>query len=586
MRLSNKEIVTILKEACSAMEVKNYNFFKVRAYQNAISILDNLTTSIYDMWENQRLGEIPGIGTNLQQHLDDLFTKGKVADFDQAKHGLPDGMFALIGLRGIGAKKAFKLATAFNLTERETAIEKIKEKAEKNEIQELEGFGAKSESDILEAINQLKMTKNEKQRMLLYKAEEIVDRVLAHMKTLPEVLEIEATGSFRRRNPTIGDLDFVVATVAPEKVLEHFLTFPEIAEILVKGDKKVSVVLSNDAQVDVRVSDPKAFGAMLQYSTGSKQHNIVLRQFALEKKMSLSEYGIKIVGSDSAEPLQFATEKDFYGHLGLEYIAPELRQGNGEVEAARDDKLPHLIKLGDIKGDIQSHTTASDGLNTLGEMVKMADSLGYEYYGVSDHAPSVLTRGEEEVKEIILKTRKQINALNEAQRKVKVLFGYEVNILADETLGLPDEYLEMLDYVIASIHTAFNQDRETMTRRIIKALENPFVNVLGHPSGRLINQREGIDVDWNKVFDCAKANGKIIEINAQPNRLDISDDLVREALRKNVKLMINTDAHETTQLGMMGYGIDVARRGWCEKKDIINTLGFNDFCKALGVRNW
>lgn len=579
-RLSNKEVVALLKEMLAAMDVKNYNVFRVRAYQNAIAILDNLTVSIYDLWENKKLGEIPGIGANLQQHLNELFTTGRVKEFEEAQEGLPQGMFSLIGLRGIGARKAFKLALAFKLTSRDTAIEKLKQHAQKGDIQPLEGFGEKSEKDILEAVEQSKLTKNEKKRMLLIKAEEVVARIVNYMQQLKCIVRIEAAGSFRRRNATVGDLDFPIATMDPKQTLAHFAKFPEIAETLVVGDKKTSVVLTNEMQVDVRVSEPKAYGAMLQYFTGSKQHNILLRNYALNKKMSLSEYGIK----QGDNLLEFADEEGFYKHLGLPYIQPELRSGHGEIEAAHKGKLPNLIELKDIKGDIHTHTTDSDGSATLEEMVEVAAELGYAYIGISDHAPSVQSRGYGTVARIIQQKRQAIDAINNSQNKIKVLFGYEVNILADATMGLPDDLLQQLDYAIGGIHTSFEQERDMVTKRLLCALENPYINIVAHPSGRLINKRDPIDPDWNKIFEAARTHGKILEIDSQPDRLDLPDDLVKEAIEWGVKLILTSDAHAPDQLQFVRCGIDNARRGWAEKKDVINTLPYNEFVKALGKR--
>jgi DNA polymerase (family 10) len=580
MRLPNKEVVNLLKEALAAMEIKGYNFFRTRAYQNAVSILDNLTVSIYDLWETKRLGEIPGIGEGIEAHLNELFSTGTVKEFENLKKDLPDGMFGLLGLRGIGAKKAYKLAIAFKLSDRTTA-EKIKEFALKNKIQVLEGFGEKSEKDILEAVEQSKMAKNSKERMLLPKAEAVVERIVAHMKSLKSVLEIEAAGSYRRRNATIGDLDFPVSTDEPEKALEHFFKFSEIKETVVKGDKKASVVLTNDVQVDIRVSEPKAYGAMLQYFTGSKQHNILLRNYAITKKLSLSEYGIK----KGEEIIEFSNENDFYKYLGLDYIPPEIRNGSTEIEAAEKHKLPNLIELEDLKGDVHVHTTDSDGINTLEEVVEMASQKGYQYLGITDHAPSITARGYGTVLKLFNDRKKRIEAINKNQNKVRVLLGYEVNILADSTLGLPDEILRELDYCVASIHTSFGQDKETITSRLLAAIENPYVNIIGHPSGRLLNERDPSDPNWDKVFGAVRDNNKILEINSQPNRLDLTDDLVKSGLGWGLKFVINSDAHALDQFDYLKYGVYNARRGWAEKKDILNTLDLPDFLKAINARN-
>ena len=576
-RVSNREVIAALKEILAAMEVKNYNNFRIRAYQNAISILENLTVSIQDLWENKRLGEIPGIGSGIEEHLNEFFLEGKVAEFEEIKKGLPEGMFSLIGLRGIGAKRAYKLSMAFKLLDRENALEKLKEAAEQKKIRNLEGFGEKIEKSILEAIEEQKMTKNKKVRFLLPQAEEIVERIMNFMKGCDAVIDIEVCGSFRRKNATIGDLDIPVSTNKPSEVLDYFLKFPEIKEVLVVGDKKASVVLSNEIQVDLRVSTPQAYGSMLQYFTGSKQHNILLRNYALSMGMSLSEYGIKKDG----KLREFSDEKSFYNELGLSYIPPEIRNGDFEIEAAKEGKLPDLIKLEDIKGDIHFHTIASDGVNTLEEMIEEAKKLGYQYIGVADHAPSIQSRGLGTVLKIVSDTRKKINDINSSQTDIKVLFGYEVNILVDNSLGLPDDILKDLDFVIAGIHTAFGQDKETVTKRLISAIENPYVRVISHPSGRLLNERDPADPDWRKIFSAARDNGVILEINAQPQRLDLPDDLAKSAMEWGVDLIIDSDAHSTREFSFMRYGVDNARRGWVQKDNVINTLAYDKFIKKL-----
>ena len=578
-RISNKEVITLLKEILAAMEVKNYNNFRIRAYQNAISILENLTVSIQDLWENKRLGEIPGVGPGIEDHLNEFFSEGKVLEFEEIKKDLPEGMFSLIGLRGIGAKRAYKLSLAFKLFDRETALEKLREAAEQGKIRNLEGFGEKTEKAIIEAIEEQKMTKNKKVRLLFPQAEEIVGRIKSFMQECDAVKEMEVCGSFRRKNATVGDLDIPVATNRPDEVLDYFLKFPEIEEVLVIGDKKASVVLKNDIQVDIRVSTPEAYGSMLQYFTGSKQHNILLRNYALSKGMSLSEYGIK----ENGEMKEFANERSFYGELGLSYIPPEIRNGNFEIEAARNGKLPKLIELGDIKGDMHFHTIASDGADTLEDMVGEAKKLGYQYIGVADHAPSIQARGLGTVLKIVSDTRKKIDDINSSQKDIKVFFGYEVNILVDNSLGLPDDILKDLDFVIAGIHTAFGQDKDTVTERLLSAIENPYVRVISHPSGRLLNERDPADPDWKKIFSAARDNNVILEINAQPQRLDLPDDLVKSAIEWGVDLIINSDAHSTEEFSFMRYGVDNARRGWAQKGDIINTLDYDKFVKKLRV---
>jgi len=578
-KFTNSEIIQILKEVVAAMEVKGDTFFKVRAYHTAIASIDTLTNSVLELWENKRLGEIPGVGQALIDHLNELFTTGKVREFEKKKEGLPEGMFELIGLRKVGAKTAFKLASAFGLKHRETALEEVKSLASAGKIRELDGFSEKSEANILDAIENLKMHKSEKKRTLLAVAEKVVERIKSYMEENPAVEYCEAMGSFRRRAATIGDLDFAVASENIEETIAYFLKFPEIKEVLSQGDKKASVVLKNDLQVDLRVIQKKELGSMLQYFTGNMQHNVILRQYALQNGMSLSEYGIKY--KEKLE--EFALEEDFYKRLGLQYIPPELRHGRNEVDLAKKGELPKLVKYDEIKGDLHTHTTFSDGENTLEEMVQRAIELGYEYYGITDHAPSVASRGEAEVKKMLEKRREEIENLDKHYKQIKLFYGLEVNILADHTLGLPDELLQILDYGIASIHSAFEMDRDKMTERVLAALSNPYIKIWGHPSGRLINERNGIDINWTKIFEYASKNNKIIEINAQPQRLDLPDDLVADALKMGCQFIINTDSHNLESLNYMKYGIDVARRGGLSKNDIVNTLSLEKFLEKFKI---
>jgi DNA polymerase (family 10) len=411
--------------------------------------------------------------------------------------------------------------------------------------------------------------------MLLSQAEEVAQRVLEHIKLCPQVSDAQALGSLRRRASTVGDLDIAVATEAPEVVIKHFLTFPEVSEVTGGGDKKASVRLTNGVQVDVRTSSPQSFGSMQQYFTGSKQHNVLLRSFALGRGMSLSEYGIKVGGKLQS----FAKEEGFYKKVGLRWIPPELRQGREEVDLASQGKLPDLIDLADIKGDLHVHTTLSDGINTLQEMVEGAVTKGYSYLGISDHSPSIVNRGKYEVLGLIEGFRNSVEQINGSQKDVRVLFGYEVNILVDGKLSLPDDVLEKLDYVVASVHTSFDQTREVATKRLLDAIENPLVTVLGHPSGRLINEREPLDLDWERIFDACIDHNKILEINSQPNRLDLPDDLVYVAQKKGLKFLISSDAHSVDSLAYMRYGVDVARRGWLTKNQVVNALPKEDLLK-------
>jgi len=385
---------------------------------------------------------------------------------------------------------------------------------------------------------------------------------------------------------TIGDVDIGVATDKPKKVIDALTKFPDVARVLVAGEVKATIVLKTGKQADIYAFDPKRYGSLIQYFTGSKQHNIHLRKIANQKGLSLSEHGIskfrkeKIVGN----PLPVATEEEFYRMLGMDWIPPELREDTGEIEAAQEGELPELVELKNIKGDTHTHTTNSDGEETPEEMVQAAIEEGLEYYGIADHAPSAQALGKKGAREEILRQKKEIEELRKKYRgKIEIFFSAEVDITAAAEVELPPELIALYDYTTASIHSSFSQSKEQMTQRLINALKHPYVDVIGHPTGRLLGKREAYEVDWDQVFEVAAAEGKFLEINAFPTRLDLPDTLVREAKKRGIKFVINTDAHHSSQLDNMRFGVAVARRGWCGKSDIINALSTAEFAKALGV---
>ncbi len=578
-KYSNHYISNLLKWVAASYEVLGEDKFRIRAYQNAASSIEHATSEIKDMWDEGKLKEIPGVGASIAGHLDEYFKTGKVTYFEKVLSQMPPGMFGLFGIQGIGAKTAFKLAQDLKIKENDNPLAIVKKAAEEGKIRALEGFGEKKESELLEAIDKLKPNKETRPRILLSDATEIAQRYTKHMLKCKEVKRIEPLGSLRRRLSTIGDIDFAVVTSNAEVVLNHFTSFSEVAEVLNQGDIKASVLLVNGVRVDLMTEEEKAFGSLLQHFTGSKMHNVALRKVALSKGMSLSEHGIK----ENGKLLEFPDEESFYNHIGLKFIPPEIREDTGELELFEKGKktYPNFILQSDIKGDLHSHTDFSDGQNTLEQMIKEAKTLGYSYLGISDHAPSVKTRGLDEVLRIVKDTKKIIEQQNSSDDSIRVLYGYEVNILADETISLPDEVLKHLDYAIGSIHTSFDQDKKTITRRLVNAINNPYINFIAHPSGRLLNQRDAYEVDWEEVFKACLEKNKIIEINSHPERLDLPDVLVREAIKKGVRLIINTDAHSIEDFSLMRYGIDIARRGWAEPKNVVNTLPLKDFLKEF-----
>ncbi|MEZ6255761.1 MAG: DNA polymerase/3'-5' exonuclease PolX [Patescibacteria group bacterium] len=476
-------------------------------------------------------------------------------------------------------QKAFKLASQFKLTKRDKAQEQLLKEAKAGNIRILDGFGEKSELQIIEAIEDSKQHKRERERMLLPKAEEIASRYINYLKSFDFVDDVVALGSLRRRESTVGDLDMAVVTTEGTKAIEAFVNYEEVADVMAKGEKRAAVSLTNETQVDLRIVEKDSLGAMKQYFTGNKQHNVLLRTVALEKGLSISEYGIK----ENGQLIKYSTEEELYKRLGLPYIPPYLRQGRNEIDKAKANKLPKLITLNDIKGDLHTHTTYSDGTNSIEEMIQKAISLNYEYIGITDHGPSVHSRGRFEVLGIIDKRRDEISKLNEKYDNIKIFYGYEINLLADGEMSMPDDLMKKLDYVIAGLHTAFNQDKGTATRRVINAIENPNVFMIAHPSGRIINQRKAVELDWEQVLDAAASTNTVLEINAHPNRLDLAEDLVLEAVSKNIKLAINTDAHSTADMDLMQYGIDVASRGWCTNANILNTLPYEEISKIIKV---
>ena len=579
-KLSNRYITKMLREITAAYEVKGEDRFRIRAYGTAADSVEHATSEVKDLWEEGRLQDIPGIGASIAGHLDEYFRTGKVKHFEQTKKGLPPGMFEFLGLEGVGAKTAYKLAKELNLK----TLNDLKRAAKSGRIAELPGFKEKTVQQILKAVAEYKEGEG---RMILPIAYAAAEKLIAEILKMPGVKRADPLGSLQRMVSTVGDIDIGIATDKPREVVEAFTNLPDVARVLGAGKAKASVLLKTGKQVDIRVHDPESYGALLQYFTGSKQHNIHLRKIANEKGFSLSEYGIarfkkgKIVG----EPLPVATEEEFYKMLGMDWIPPEIREDTGEIEAAQKGKLPKLVELEDIKGDTHTHTINSDGEETAEEMVKAAIVRGLEYYGVSDHAPSVQSLGKKNARAEILRWKKEVEELKKKYKgRIELFFSGEIDITAAAEVELPDELMALYEYTTASIHSSFNQTKGKMTERIVNALKNPYVNVIGHPTGRLLGRREAYEVDWGRVFEVAVEEGKFLEINALPTRLDLPDTLVREAKGRGVRFVINTDAHHSSQLDNMRFGVAVARRGWCKKSDIINTLDADGFAKALKTR--
>ena len=581
---TNKEIAKLFREIAAAYEVKGENRFKIIAYDNAATSIEHATSELKDLWEEDKLDNVPGLGKGIQAHLNELFKTGKVKHFDDLKKNLPPGMFEILGLPGVGPKNAYKLAKELKIK----TVEDLKKKAQEGEIRKIPGFGEKSEQEILSSVEQ---SKTRSGRVVLPFAFETADRIINYLRLQKECREAESLGSLRRMVATVGDIDIAVASENPAKIIKHFTQFKEVSKVLDAGSRKSSILLTNGMQVDLLVSPPRAFGALLQHFTGSKNHNIHLREIALKKKMSVSDYGIKYKNKLH----EFETEEAFYRFLDMAYIEPELREDAGEIEAAlrqaqlKPDGLPKLVEFKDIKGDIHIHSNypiepSHDlGANSFEEIIKKAKELNYQYIGLSDHSPGASTHTNQKIIDIIKKRSEKIEQLKSSHKDIGILNLLEIDILVTNNLSVPEEGLKLLDGAIAGIHSSHHQDAKTMTERMLTAIRSPYVQVISHPTGRLLGQRESYEVDWPTIFEECVKNKTMLEINAWPNRLDLPDVLVRDAIKSGVKLIINSDAHQIEQMDNMRFGVSVARRGWAEARNITNTLPWVEFKKLFNV---
>ena len=585
---TNTELAQLLRYVAAALEIKNANRFRIISYEKAADSIEHATSEAKDLWDDHKLADLPGIGSSIATHLDEIFRTGKSTHFESELKGLPPGMFPLLDIPGVGPKTAHKLALLLGLTHEHSAITKLEKAAKQGEIQQLEGFKADGEKRILQGIEELK---NRSGRTLIHHADKTANEIIEYLKKHSSVKQAYPLGSLRRRVATVGDIDLATATDKPKEVITHFIQYPLARRTVEAGDISATIALSDQSHVDLMVQGTNSFGSLLQHFTGSKHHNIHLREIALKKGWSLSEKGIKKVRSQKSEVRSFKTEEQLYKFLGLDYIPPELREDTGEIEAAQKHQLPSLINESDIKGDFHTHSNfpiepSHDlGLNSMEEMIEQAINLNYEYLAFSEHNPSLSEHSEQQIIDLIKRKQETIIKLNEKYEKsmktMKILNSLEIDIRPDGQLALPDKAFDYLDIAIVSIHSSFRQTRQQATDRILKALDHPTVKIWGHPTGRIINKREGLEFDWDKIFDFCVKNHKWIEIDGWPDRLDLPDTLVREAIQHGVQLTIDSDAHQIDHMEMLKYGVSCARRGWAEPKDIINTLTWKQLQKKL-----
>jgi DNA polymerase (family X) len=578
--MENKEVAKILRETAHLLEIDGAIIGRYRSYEKVAELLDGLPDRIEILAQDDaKLRALPGVGEGMAEHIREILKTGDYSLRQKLLKKYPATILDLLQLQSLGPKKVALLWKKFKVA----TVEGVAKLASDGKLRDVEGFGEKSEQNILKAADLFKRSSG---RFLINVADEEAHKLSAYILEAGKSVEsVTPAGSLRRGKETIGDLDLLV-TMRPghdkqrdvDAVAAHILKYPRIQQTLAHGENKVSILLDNNIQVDVRLLEKDSFGAALLYFTGSKEHNVALRGRANEMGWTLNEYALTTL--KGGKVVAQKTEVEIYEKLKLAYIEPELRENTGEIEAAANDKLPRLVQLPDIRGDLQMHTTASDGKNSIEEMGEAARKLGYDYIALTDHSKAVTVANGMDEK----RTLEQIKKIRAAQSRVPgihLLAGIEVDILKNGSLDLDDEVLAQLDVVVASVHSYMNLERAEMTDRILAAIENPYTQIIAHPTGRLVLRREPFDYDMEKILDAAKKHGVTMETNAYPDRLDLKDVHLRMAKERGVHIVISTDSHNTLNLNFMKYGVETARRGWIEKHEVINTLPYDEFLTAL-----
>jgi DNA polymerase (family 10) len=576
--MNKEDIIGILEEIAELLELQSENHFKVRAYRNAARSLMSLSQDIQTAAKSGMLSDLPGIGESLSEKISTLALKGRLPYYEQLKKATPKGLVKLMQIQGLGPKKIRMLYQELKIQ----SIAALRKAAEQGKVSRLKGFGVKTEKNILETLKRYQANQT---RHLWWNAMQMAEPILQQLKQLKGVKKAEIAGSLRRRLETVGDLDFLVGTNEPRFVTQWLTNQPFVEKILAQGDTKCSILSKGGIQIDLRIVPVKQFAFALCYFTGSKEHNIQIRERALKKGWSLGEYGIEITKAGERLPYSASkppsTEEGVYRLLDLPYIPPELREDMGEIEAAAAGRLPHLIEEGDLRGSLHNHTAYTDGHNSLHEMVAAADKLGWDYIGISDHSKSDFQANGLNEKRLfsLIEEIRQINASK--KYRSYIFAGLECNILASGELDFTEKVLKHLDYVIVSVHSSLQQDERTLTRRLIRAIEHPCATIVGHLTGRILLQRDSYHVNISKVIDACVANHKIIEINGNPMRMDMDWRHWHAASQKGLLCCINADAHAINQLEFVRSGINVARKGWLEKKNVINTMPLGKMKKFL-----
>jgi DNA polymerase (family X) len=578
--MDNKQVARILRETAQLLEIDGAIIGRYRSYEKAAELIDGLPDSIEQLVkEPEKLEELPGIGERMVEHLQEIVKTGDYALRNKLLKKYPATILDLLQLQSLGPKKVAFLWSNFKAG----TVADVEKIAKEGKLRDLPGFGEKSEQNILKAIEVFKKSSG---RFHIDAAEAAAAEIIAHIKKAGKAVEdVTPAGSLRRGKETVGDLDLLLTLGAGhtaqkqvDALAKHILEFPGIDQTLAHGENKVSFTLQNGLQVDVRLLEKESFGAALLYFTGSKEHNVSLRGRANDMGLTLNEYALATLKGE--KPVARRTEEEIYAKLKLDYIPPELRENTGEIAAAEAHKLPHLIELKDMKGDLQMHTTASDGKNSIEEMAEAARKLGHQYIAITDHSKAVTVANGLDEKRMAAHI-KEIHKASDKGLGIRVLAGAEVDIMKDGSLDYSDELLAQLDVVVCSIHSYFNLERAAMTERMLAAIENPYAQIIGHPTGRVLLRRDPIDYDMEKILEACAKHGVAMECNSYPDRLDLKDVYLRMCKDRGVKVVISTDSHNAGNLASIRHGVTMARRGWLEKRDVINTLPTEQFLAAL-----
>jgi DNA polymerase (family 10) len=566
----NARVAEVLYEIGEILTIKG-DRFRSRAFNMAAQRITALTENIDEIRARVELQEIPGVGKSIAGIIEEVLDTGGSRQLEELRESLPRGVRELMELEGVGPKTAMRLQRELSIV----SIDDLEAAAKAQRLRGLRGFGEKSEENLLRAIEEHRMMQG---RFLLGAVLPVIDDLVSYMSESEASLEVEVAGSARRRRDTVGDIDLLVASNEAEDVVRRFVSMPPVIRILSGGATKSTVVLEKNLQVDLRVIPPEGYGAALQYFTGSKEHNVKLRTVAVKKGYKLNEYGL--FDRETEEKVAGEDEAGIYRTLGMDWMEPELRENRGEIEAAMGGRLPDLVRLDEIKGDLHVHSTWSDGTATVEEVARAAMHRGLDYIAICDHSKSLaIARGLDESR--LREQMAEINGLNEGLEDFTVLKGFECDIKADGSLDLPDSVLRDLDFLVASVHSGFRSDEKEMTERVIRAIHNDHVSAIGHPTGRLIQKRQPYAIDLVEIFEAAASQGVMMEINAFPDRLDLDDVNCRAAKERVVRMSIGTDAHALNQLDVLPMGVSVARRGWLEAKDVANTLSLKELLRAV-----